>query len=257
MHIEYVGSREGIRKAKMEIVEGMSADGQLLLNGDNDLLRNLEETPVQPVTYFGSDADCGVQAMNVRQEPGLLCFDVRAGEKTFPVEMALEGEHFVSDALAAVAVGLKMEVSVERIQQALAAFQNMAGRQEIFEKNGYTIIKDCYNAGPESMAAALNVLSGRKGRKIAVLGDMLELGDCAPAEHEKLGALAARKADLIFAYGPNAVYVAKGSGGKALVFDDHAKLAENLKAAAQKGDVILFKGSRGMHMEYSLEHFLK
>jgi len=257
MHIEYLGSREGIRKAKMEIVEGMSADGQLLLNGDNDLLRNLEETPVQPVTYFGSDADCGVQAMNVRQEPGLLCFDVRAGEKTFPVEMALEGEHFVSDALAAVAVGLKMEVSVERIQQALAAFQNMAGRQEIFEKNGYTIIKDCYNAGPESMAAALNVLSGRKGRKIAVLGDMLELGDCAPAEHEKLGALAARKADLIFAYGPNAVYVAKGSGGKALVFDDHAKLAENLKAAAQKGDVILFKGSRGMHMEYSLEHFLK
>ena len=257
MHIEYLGSREGIRKAKMEIVEGMSADGQLLLNGDNDLLRNLEETPVQPVTYFGSDADCGVRAMNVRQEPGLLCFDVRAGEKTFPVEMALEGEHIVSDALAAVAVGLKMEVSVERIQQALAAFQNMAGRQEIFEKNGYTIIKDCYNAGPESMAAALNVLSGRKGRKIAVLGDMLELGDCAPAEHEKLGKLAAEKADLIFAYGPNAVYVAKGSGGKALVFDDHAKLAENLKAAAQKGDVILFKGSRGMHMEYSLEHFLK
>ena len=257
MHIEYLGSRDGIRKAKMEIVEGMSADGQLLLNGDNDLLRNLNEVPAQPITYFGSDDECSVYATDVRQQPGLLQFTVTAGEKTFPVEMALEGEHFVSDALAAVAVGLKMGVSVERIQAALAGFQNMAGRQEIFEKNGFTIIKDCYNAGPESMAAALNVLAGRKGRKIAVLGDMLELGDCAPAEHEKLGKLAAEKANLIFAYGPNAVYVAKGSNGKALTFDDHAKLADALKSASAPGDVILFKGSRGMHMEYSLEHFLK
>ena len=257
MHIEYLGSREGIRKAKMEIVEGMSADGQLLLNGDNDLLRNLEEIPVQPITYFGFDDGCTVFASDVRQEPGLLTFTVTAGEKTFPVEMALEGEHFVSDALATIAVGLKMDVSVERIQAALTAFQNMAGRQEIFEKNGCTIIKDCYNAGPESMAAALNVLAGRKGRKIAVLGDMLELGECAPAEHEKLGALASEKADLIFAYGPNAVHVANGSNGKALTFDNHENLADALKQAARPGDVILFKGSRGMHMEYSLEHFLK
>ena len=257
MHIEYLGSREGIRKAKMEIVEGMSEEGQLLLNGDNDLLRNLDVIPAQPITYFGSDDGCAVQAENVRQEPGLLTFTVRAGEASFPVEMALEGEHFVSDALAAIAVGLKMGVSVERIQAALASFRNMAGRQEIFEQNGFTIIKDCYNAGPESMAAALNVLSGRKGRKIAVLGDMLELGDCAPAEHEKLGKTAAEKADLIFAYGPNAVYVAEGSGGKAQIFDDHKVLADTLKAAARPGDVILFKGSRGMHMEYSLEHFLK
>ncbi len=256
MHIEYLGSREGIRKAKMEIVEGMTPEGQLLLNGDNDLLRNLAEMPVQPITYFGG-AECEVLAMDVHQEPGLLRFSVKAGEKYFPVEMALEGEHFVSDALAAVAVGLKMGVSVERIQEALASFQNMAGRQEIFEKNGCTIIKDCYNAGPESMAAALNVLAGRKGRKIAVLGDMLELGDCAPAEHEKLGRTAAVKADLIFAYGPNAVHVAAGADGKAQIFDDHEKLAQALKAVAENGDVILFKGSRGMHMEYSLEHFLK
>ena len=257
MHIEYLGSREGIRKAKMEIVEGMASEGKLLLNGDNDLLRNLDVIPAQPITYFGSDSQCAVWAADVHQEPGLLRFAVTAGEKCFPVEMALEGQHFVSDALAAVAVGLNMGVSVERIQAALAGFRNMAGRQEIFEKSGYTIIKDCYNAGPESMAAALNVLAGRQGRKIAVLGDMLELGDCAPAEHEKLGRTAAEKADLIFAYGPNAVYVARGSADKALTFDDHAKLTAALKAAAQPGDVILFKGSRGMHMEYALEHFLK
>ena len=107
------------------------------------------------------------------------------------------------------------------------------------------------------MAAALNVLAGRKGRKIAVLGDMLELGDCAKEEHEKLGRLAAEKADLIFAYGPNACHVAAGSAGKALTFNDHAVLAQELKAAAKPEDVILFKGSRGMHMEYALEHFLK
>ena len=257
MHIEYLGSREGIRKAKMEIMEGMAADGQLVLNGDNDLLRNLDEIPLQPITYFGSDDGCAVQALDICQEPGLLRFAVRAGEQVFPVEMALEGAHFVGDALAAIAVGLKLGVPVERIRSALAGFQNMAGRQEIFEKNGYTIIKDCYNAGPESMAAALNVLAGRKGRKIAVLGDMLELGDCAPGEHEKLGRTAAEKADLIFAYGPNSVYVAQGANGKAQTFDDHGVLADALKAAAQPGDVILFKGSRGMHMEYSLEHFLK
>ena len=256
MHIEYLGSREGIRKAKMEIVEGMAQDGQLLLNGDNDLLRNLDEMPVQPITYFGSDEGCDLQALDVHQEPGLLTFTVKAGEQVFPVEMALEGEHFVADALAAVAVGLKMGVSVERIRESLAGFRNMAGRQEIFEKDGFTIIKDCYNAGPESMAAALNVLAGRPGRKIAVLGDMLELGDCAPAEHEKLGRNAASKADLVFAYGPNAVHVASGAEGKAKIYNDHRVLADDLKAAARPGDVILFKGSRGMHMEYALEYFL-
>ena len=92
---------------------------------------------------------------------------------------------------------------------------------------------------------------------MAVLGDMLELGACTQAEHYKVGRLAAQKADLIFAYGPNAVHVAKGANGKALTFDDHAKLADALKSASEAGDVILFKGSRGMHMEYSLEHFLK
>lgn len=256
MHIEFLGSREGIRKAKMEIVEGMEDNGLLLLNGDNDLLKNLEEVPAQSITYFGT-GDCEVRATDIHQESGLLTFRVQTGEDSFPVEMALEGGHFVSDALAAVTAGLKMGVCVERIQGSLTAFHNMAGRQEIFEKNGYTIIKDCYNAGPESMAAALNVLAGRRGRKIAVLGDMLELGICAPEEHAKLGRNAAQKAELIFAYGPNAVHVASGSGGKAVIFDDHEKLAAALKSAARPGDVILFKGSRGMHMEYSLEHFLK
>lgn len=262
MHIEFLGSREGIRKAKMEIVEGMGPDGQLLLNGDNDLLQSLEEVPAQPITYFGSGENCPVRAVDIRQEPEMLTFRVETENVSFPVEMALEGEHFVSDAMAAVAVGLKQGVSPERIQESLASFRNMAGRQEMFQAEGVTIIKDCYNAGPESMAAALRVLSRREGRKIAVLGDMLELGDCAPAEHFKLGRLAAEKADIVFAYGPYGPRVIDGAvtGGKddqtAKAFTDHAVLAAALKACAQAGDTILFKGSRGMHMEIALEKFL-
>ena len=262
MHIEFLGSREGIRKAKMEITEGMAANAPLLLNGDNDLLRNLEKAPEQPVTYFGSDSGCEVWADRIVQGENLT-FTAHCGEKEIPVSMALEGEHFVSDALAAIAVGLKMNVAPEKISESLASFRNMAGRQEIFRAGEYTIIKDCYNAGPESMAAALNVLAGRKGRKIAVLGDMLELGSSAPSEHDKLGRIAAQKADLLFAYGPYGGLVAEGAvaGGMDMAsvaaFTDHAELAAALKKVCKPGDVLLFKGSRGMHMEISLEKFLK
>ena len=262
MHIEFLGSREGIRKAKMEITEGMAANAPLILNGDNELLRKLDEVPAQPITYFGSDTGCEVWADKVAQGEN-LCFTAHCGNVEIPVALALEGEHFVSDALAAIAVGLKMNVAPEKISGALASFQNMAGRQEIFKAGEYTIIKDCYNAGPESMAAALNVLSGRKGRKIAVLGDMLELGDSAHPEHYKLGRIAAQKADLLFAYGPHAKVVADGAiiGGmdedNVAAFSDHGELALALKKAARPGDILLFKGSRGMHMEISLEQFLK
>ena len=262
MHMEFLGSREGIRKAKMEIVEGMAPDAELLLNGDNDLLRELDRIPAQPITYFGSDAGCEIWADKVQQGE-YLTFTAHHGDVEIPVKLALEGEHFVSDALAAVAVGRKLKVAPEKISEALGNFRNMAGRQEIFSAGEYTIIKDCYNAGPESMAAALNVLGNRTGRKIAVLGDMLELGVSAHPEHYKLGRIAAQKADLLFAYGPHGQVVADGAitGGMASdcvsAFTDHDALAAALKQAAKPGDILLFKGSRGMHMEISLENFLK
>ena len=263
MHIEYLGSREGIRKAKMEITEGMAADAPLILNGDNDMLRQLEQLPAQPITYFGTEENSAVRAVRICQEEGSLSFHVLAGETRIPVTLALEGEHYISDALAAVAVGMRLEVPGEKIAGALAAFQNISGRQEIYKAGEYTIINDCYNAGPESMAAALNVLGARKGRKIAVLGDMLELGECASQEHFKLGRIAADKADILFVYGPHAQRVAEGAaiGGKTsaevAVFTDHGDLAAALKLVARPGDTLLFKGSRGMHMEISLEKFLK
>lgn len=262
-HMEFLGSQLGIRKAKMEIVEGMDSRGLLLLNGDDVLLRHLDTQPEQRITYFGRVDGCAVQAHDIVQDGDILRFRVEAGKLSFPVEMHLEGEHFVIDAMAALAVGLKMAVPHERIARSLAAFQPMSGRQEIFQEKGYTIIKDCYNAGPESMAAALGVLGNRPGRRIAVLGDMLELGDASWAEHYKIGRIAAEKADMVFAYGPMSQRVLSGTitGGMpetmGQAFEDREELVKALKRSAKPGDVLLFKASRGMHLEKILEEFLK
>lgn len=263
MHIEFLGTQQGIRQAKLEILEGMTPQGMLLLNGDDTMLRCLDMVPKQRITYFGSSEGCAVRALDVSQSGGALRFRVEAGRLTFPVEMKLEGEHYVADALAAVTVGLKLGVAPEKIREQLDSFQNMSGRQEVFEAKGCTIINDCYNAGPESMAAALNVLGNRPGRRIAVLGDMLELGDCAQAEHYKIGRIAAEKADMVFAFGPHAGRVLDGTitGGMpetmSRAFESQEELAAALRRAVKPGDVVLFKGSRGMHLEKALEVFLK
>ena len=150
-----------------------------------------------------------------------------------------------------------------KIQEKLSHFQNMSGRQEIYQAGDLTIINDCYNAGPESMTAALDVLGNKPGRHIAVLGDMLELGVCTHAEHYRIGRIAAEKADILLAFGPNAGRMVDGAltGGmnpaSARAFDDRMTLAAALAQIAKPGDVLLFKGSRGMHMELILEAFLK
>ena len=262
MHIEHLGTIEGIRQAKLEILEGMTPNGKLLLNGDDIMLRTLPETPKQSVTYFGCDSVCTVAASDVDFNEEGICFCVNTRGVSFPVKLNLEGEHFVADAMAAVAVGLALGIEPEKISAGLENFRNMAGRQEIYQAGKYTIIQDCYNAGPESMAAALKVLGNRKGRRVAVLGDMLELGECAPAEHFRVGRIAAENAQVVFAYGPNGPRVIDGAitGGMASYdarsFAEQDALADALKAAARPGDVILFKGSRGMHMERILNKFL-
>ena len=264
MHIENLGSREGILKAKMEIVEGMQDDGCIVLNGDDTLLWNQRKTARIKGVFFGyNNPECHVFAESVRQDGAWLRFTVKAGATRIPIELPVEGEHYVPDALAAISVALQMGVQPQEIGKSLSQFRNMAGRQEIFEKNGVTIIQDCYNAGPESMAAALNVLGNRSGRKIAVLGDMLELGVCTQAEHYKVGRIAAEKADILLAFGPNSVRMLNGAltGGmqesKARAFTDRERLAAVLKQLAKPGDTILFKGSRGMRMELILEQFVK
>ena len=263
MHIEHLGSQAGILEAKLEILEGMNNGGRIILNGDDRLLWNVRQKTV-PVTFFGVENDqADVRALNVREEDNSIRFEARSAGVSMPIVLAIEGTHFVPDALAAISVGLELGVPPEDIRQSLEQFRNMEGRQEILREKGFTIIKDCYNAGPESMNAALNVLGKREGRKIAVLGDMLELGSCTQAEHYLIGRIAAEKVDVLLAYGENAPRVVSGAvtGGmpysKALSFTDRDALVKELKRIAKPGDVMLFKGSHGMHMELALEKFLK
>ena len=261
MHIEHLGSMEGILQAKLEILEGMDPTGKIILNGDDPLLWNQHKTI--PALYFGANnPECTVRGTDVYEENEQICFNVHYEGVRFAVLLPLEGAHYISDALAAVTVGLQMGINSEQICKALAQFQNAGGRQEIFSVDGRTIIKDCYNAGPESMAAALAVLHGKTGRRIAVLGDMLELGSCTQAEHYKVGRLAAEKADVLFSFGPNSSKMVKGAitGGMSAVnaraFENREKLTDVLTQISRPGDVILVKGSRGMRMELILDAFL-
>ena len=211
MHIEHLGSREGILHAKLEILQGLRPGGKLVYNGDEPLLWNLRGTGRTAPLYFGlENPACTVRCPQMQEWEGRTELTVAAGETTFQVGLPVEGRHFVYDALAAVAVAQLLEVPTAQIQQSLAAFQSMEGRQEIYEAGGYTIIQDCYNAGPESMAASLAVLGKRAGRRIAVLGDMLELGVCTQAEHYRVGRIAAGKCDLLLALGKNAGRVVNG-----------------------------------------------
>ncbi len=260
-HIEFLGSQEGIRQAKLEILEGMPRNGKLFLNGDDPFLCNPEQTIRQSITYFGTRGECHVRCTEVQEHDGAMQFQVTSPVGNFPVTLGQEGMHYVIDAMAAIAIGLELGVTPENIRAALSHFHNLSGRQETLKVGKLTIIKDCYNAGPESMDAALKVLGAKPGRRIAVLGDMLELGDCANAEHYKVGRTAAANADMVFAFGSEAPQVVVGcvTGGmdpaKARAFESREEMALQLSRAAKDGDVMLFKGSHGMHLEKVLETF--
>jgi len=266
MHIEHLGSRTGILTAKMEILEGLSPNGKVIFNGDEPLLWEQREKLGRKLIYFGiNNPECDIRGSRIVQADGGMYFTVNGLGQEFEVFVPAEGQHIVYDALAAVSVGLVQQIRPERIQFALSRFRNTGSRQSIYEKGGFTIIEDCYNAGPESMQAALGVLAehNKTGRRIAVLGDMLELGACSIAEHYRLGRIAAGKADMIFAYGPHSEHVIVGAltgGINAKLtgrFTSHEELVATLQRMAKPGDTLLFKGSRGMKMEKALELFLQ
>ena len=257
MHVENLGSREGICRAKLEILEGLAPDGTAVLNGDEPLLR--AAAPACKTLWFGLGPDNDLRAEEIRPTESGVSFTAVGFGRRIPVELPVPGRHYVMNALAAMlaahCVGVPPEVSAERLRQ----FENTGNRLRISREKGYSIIADCYNAGPESTAAALAVLRDRpaEGRRIAVLGDMLELGSFAPAAHRKVGEEAAAAADLVLAYGPLARELAAAAGEKARHFDSREALLEALQAAARPGDLILFKASHGMHLEQVLEAFIQ
>ena len=232
----------------------------------------LQET-LATTLLFGAVLCCGAAALGCVLTPWILRAlavpDAIFGITAIYLRITFLGAPFTFfyNALAAATVGLAMGVKPETIQNELSIFRNTGMRQKIYERDGFTIIEDCYNAGPESTEAALEILAGFRsrtnGRCIAVLGDMLELGNRSAAEHYRIGRIAATKADVLYTYGINAERMVSGAitGGmkQKLIehFDTHEELAHMLKMRARPGDVILFKGSRGMRMEKALALFFK
>jgi len=247
MHIENLGSREAIALAKREIFEGLKPGGTAVLDGGAPLLAGAVDCEKHRLLRFGAaGTDCDFTADDIQSHPDSVGFTLHTPEGALPVTLPVPGRHNVHCAMAAAAIGWAMGIRGESIAKGLAAFRNTGMRTNIYQVNGFTVIEDCYNAGPESMAAALDVLSERleSGRKIAVLGGMLELGPIAAEEHDKIKRLAGVKADAVFLYGEQ-----WASGAT------HEIVAEAVKTYAKPGDVLLFKGSRGMRMENVLELF--
>ncbi|MBE6992239.1 MAG: UDP-N-acetylmuramoyl-tripeptide--D-alanyl-D-alanine ligase [Ruminococcaceae bacterium] len=258
MHIEHLGSREGILKAKLEILEGLASDGIAILNGNEPLLRNAGID--HEICWFGFSDDCHVRGENYRETEIGCEFDAVVYGSRQKVCLPVEGRHNVMNALSALAVGYRYNVPVSEMAEALAEFRNTGMRQNIYKAKGCIIIEDCYNAGPESTAASLSVLASKSGKRIAVLGSMLELGDHSRSEHEKIGHIAAQSADILLTFGDDMAFgaaEAKKLGMEAYAYTDKDELAEMLRHTAKPGDTILFKGSRGMKMEQILEAFLK
>lgn len=259
MHIENLGSREGILRAKLEILEGLRPGGRVIFNGDDALLRPLAAR--YHAVCFGLPEGCDVRASRVCESAEGSKFTVHAFGKSFEAALNVPGLHNVLDALAAAAVGLLLGLSPEQIAEGLQSYAPL--RQRVSHAAGMTIIDDCYNAGPESMRAALRVLAGTptEGHRIAVLGSMLELGDFAPELHAGVGREAAKAADLLLAYGPCSECYVQGAHEAGLAgaraFATHDALVAALEETCRAGDTLLFKGSHGMHMEQVLARLLK
>lgn len=262
-HIENLGSREGILASKLEILEGLRAGSTLILNGDNDLLAALKTEDFDnkfKLTFFGIDnGDVRARDIVYTDEGTEFVLDFAVGEYNGKCKIWLPttGEHNVYDALAAICVGLQLGIKAEDAAIALQNYAPAGMREKITELSGVTLIEDCYNASPDSVKALSQTIAikGTSGkRKIAVIADMLELGDYSEEAHRNCGKyLADAGIDLLMTYGEKAKFVADSARENGIIrifsFDDKNDLATKLISIMKPGDVIAFKGSRGMKLE--------
>lgn len=254
-HIENLGSRAGILQAKLEILEGMAPDAPLIVNMDNDMLRTVKLGDRPLLTFAIDDQSADFTATDIAEQGGTTTFTVHHSTFTQPVTIPTVGIHNVYNALAAMAVGYVTGVDPAAAASALANYVPAGMRQNLVQVGGVQVIEDCYNASPDSMRAALQTLGKLPvHRRYAVLGAMLELGDYAKEAHTQVGKMAAENGiDGVLAYGADAAYIvdaAKQAGlENARWFDTKEALAQSLAQQVQPGDGVLFKGSRGMHLE--------
>lgn len=261
-HVGFLGSIEAVAAAKRELVEGLAPNGLAVLNADDARVRAMSSV-ARRVTLYGLANDATVRADRIRLH-GLegSTFMLHTPRGKAEVFLRLPGQHTVSNALAAAAVALEFDFDAAAIASALHGFMPPSRRMNIVSgRNGATVIDDSYNASPGSMRAALEVLrlAPKGARRIAVLGDMLELGDHAPKAHDEVGALAGKSADIVIAIGefaPRIVESARAAG----LSRDAAFSVENAEQAVAAitplldADArVLVKGSRGMRLERVVE----
>lgn len=251
-HIENLGSRNGILKAKSEILDGMKAGSPLVINGDSDILNKVEADDYK-VIRFGLDGG-DVTAENIDPTALGSGFIVKYKNESARAFVPSQGIHNVYNGLCAIAVGLLLGMTLEECVRGLRNFAPEGMRQKITSVKGMTFIEDCYNANLDSMCAALETLKSLKiKRTVAVLGDMLELGDFSKEAHRRVGEKAFETdCALVVTFGVAAEDIAKAfveSGGVAKAFQDKTVLTNYLRENLKEGDTVLFKGSRGMKME--------
>lgn len=255
-HIETLGSREGILQAKLEILDGLNPSGALVLNADDDLLQTvrLDDRPV--VRYGLQNPDADICAVDIERRDYSMAFAICYNGNRYPAQVPAIGEHHVSNALAAFAVGVLAGMKPEQAANAVANYEPSGMRQRIREVAGRVVIEDCYNASPDSMQAALGVLSAVPctGKRVAVLGDMFELGEYSAEAHRKVGKVAAEyNIPLVVCCGKEARQIqqaAKENGvPEAVWVETKEQAAEYLENRVLPGDAVLFKASRGMKLE--------
>ena len=258
-HIGELGSRENILKAKLEILEGLDEKGSLIINNDNDLLNSWKQRNQdnhKHITYgIEHKSDLVAKYITVNENGSSFVIDFEGKEYTVKVPVA--GKHFIYNSLAAIAVGIENNIDIDEIIQGIASFSLTKSRMEILKnENNVTIINDCYNASYESVKAALEYLSSLNAkRKIAVLGDVFELGEFSFKMHQNIGEeVVNNNIDILIAVGNEAQTISSTVKSKTknitvYSFDNNDSAIKFIKGLLQPNDVVLVKASHGMHFE--------
>ncbi len=260
-HIEHLGSREGILKAKLEILDGLKPNAPLVVNGDDDLLSTVKLDDRRVITFGIENEDCDYRAVDIEQSGYSTSFTVLFDGGEQRVTVPTVGTHNVYNALSAFAVGIYLGVSPESAALGLSKYVTSGMRQNVRDFGGITLIEDCYNASPDSVRAAVEVLVGTdSATRTFVFGDMLELGEISESAHREVGRLVAEKRiDRFYTYGDMAAISAQSAVAAGAVcaeaFSDKQALALKLKSVLSSGDAVLFKASRGMKLEEVIKNF--
>lgn len=263
-HLEFLGDRDGILRAKSEIFDFIAEDGTVILNGDDDKLATVTEVKGIRPTFFGVESRRKIHAENIEScgLKGVRC-TIFVDEDSFTVTVPIPGYHMVLNALAATAVGVSMGMTLPEIKRGIEKLESLGGRFHILEKNGITVIDDCYNANPVSMKASLKVLNDALGRKVAILGDMGELGERERELHEEVGTFAG-ELDLQLCICVGALCGSLGKAAKeknpqleVIFFSTLEEALEKLPDLIREGDHVLVKASHFMHFEKVVEALTK